>query len=290
MLSAEADTARGRYVFLLADCSGCHSVHDYSRLGGPVMPGYTGIGQVMPAELGLPGKIVAPNITPDKETGIGSWTGAEIIRAIRNGIGRDGRTLFPFMPYPYYNAMSDSDVSALVAYLRTLTPRKNQLPRTELPPGFPLPPSPPARSVPHPARANRVKFGEYLVTVAACADCHTPMGADHAPDQSKRFSGGFAIHLPGGLSVVSANITPDPETGIGKWTEKQFVARFLAYKRYATDEPPPPVGKDQFTIMPWLSFSQLTPEDLGAMYAYLRTVPAVKNSVRTHPPAVTAKR
>jgi hypothetical protein len=277
-----AQIARGRYVFLLADCNGCHSVHDNSRLGWPVAPGGFAKGQVMPAELGLPGRVVAPNITQDKETGIGAWTDQEILSAVRGGIGRDGRTLFPMMPYMFFRSMSDSDAKALVAYLRTIPPASNRLPRTELPPGMKLPPPPPVASVPQPSPSNRVRYGEYLVTVAACLDCHTPAGADHAPDRQRRFAGGTAFKFPGGIQVVSANITPDPETGIGSWTEQQFLNRFAVYKQYAKDLPPQ-IQPDQFTIMPWLGFSQLTRDDLGAIYAYLRTVPPVKNKAITHP-------
>ncbi len=277
-----AQVARGRYVFLLADCNGCHSVHDNARLGWPVAPGGLGKGQIMPAELGLPGKIVVPNITSDKETGLGAWSDAEILRAIRGGIGRDGKPLFPMMPYQFYRSMSDPDASALVAYLRTIPPVSNKLPRTELPPGMALPPPPPApASVPHPSRADRAKYGEYLVTVGSCMGCHTP-GGEGTPDMTRRFAGGEVFKFPGGIQVVSANITPDPETGIGSWTEQQFVNRFAIYKQYAEDLPPE-IPPDQFSIMPWLSLSQLTRDDLGAIYAYLRTVPAVKNKVVTHP-------
>ncbi len=284
-----AQLERGHYIYRLADCDGCHSVHDYSRLGGPVAPGGLGKGQVMPDTLGLPGKIVAPNITPDKRTGIGAWTAAEIERAIRGGIGRDGRTLFPFMPYHYSRAMSDHDVQALVAYLRTLPPVNNPLPPTELPPGMKLPPPPPVASVPDPARSNRVQYGEYLVKVAVCVDCHTPMGPDHRSDLSRRFAGGAEFRFPGGLTVVSANITPDKETGIGSWTEQQFINRFAVYRQYSNDLPPV-VGPGQFTIMPWLSLSQLSRDDLAAIYTYLRTVPPVRNKVDTHPKADQAAR
>jgi len=94
---------RGRFLFeRLADCGGCHSERDFSRFGGPVMPGGRGKGKVLPPDLGLPGVIVASNITPDRETGIGAWTDGEKIRAIREGIDREGRTLFPMMPYTNY--------------------------------------------------------------------------------------------------------------------------------------------------------------------------------------------
>jgi len=276
----KAQLERGAYIFKLADCNGCHSVHDNGRLGWPVVPGGIGKGQVIPETLGLPGTVVAPNITPDKETGIGAWTDAEKIRSIRDGIGRDGKPLFPLMPYYFYRSMSDSDVNSLVAYLNNLPPVKNALPRTKLPPGMEFPAPPPAGSVPHPDRANKVTYGEYLVTVAACMDCHTPE-VQGQPVESKRFAGGREFKFPG-VVVVSANITPDPETGIGSWTEQQFVTRFQIYRQYA-EKDSPPVGPDGFSIMPWLTLSQLTRDDLGAIHAYLKTLPPVTNKVQVHP-------
>src|SRR5579883_2604933 len=124
---------RGKYLFeVVADCDGCHSLRDFKRFGGPVMPHGRGIGNVMPAEMELPGTISAPNITPDRETGLGKWTDGEKIRAIREGIGRDGRVLFPMMPYQAYRKMSDEDVESLVAYLNSLEPVRHAVPRSQV--------------------------------------------------------------------------------------------------------------------------------------------------------------
>lgn len=276
----KAQIERGGYIFKLADCNGCHSVHDDSKLGWPVVPGGAGKGQVFPDTLGLPGTVVAPNITPDKETGIGTWTDAGKIRAIRDGVGREGKPLFPMMPSSFYRSMSDSDVVALVAYMNTLPPVKNVLPRTKLPPGMAFPSPPPAGSVPDPDRTNKVKYGEYLATLGACVDCHTPE-AEGRPVESKRFAGGREFRFPGAV-VVSANITPDPDTGIGSWTEQQFVARFRAYRQYA-EKGSPAAGPEAFTIMPWLALSQATRDDLGAIHAYLKTIPPVSNKVQIRP-------
>lgn len=258
----------------MADCNGCHSERDFSRFAGPVVPGGTGKGMVFPPELGLPGKVVAPNITPDKETGLGTWTDQQKIRAIRDGVGRDGKPLFPMMPSQYYRAMSDRDVEALVAYMNTLAPVKNPLPRTALPPGFQLPPPQAAGKVAHPNKSNRVKYGEYLVTIAACADCHTQMGPQGL-DTTKLFAGGREFNFPGGMRSVSANLTPDPETGIGKWSEEHFVKRFRMYRPYLKTGAPK-VAPHAFTIMPWLMLADTDEEDLRAIYAYLRSIPAVR--------------
>ncbi|HWR53349.1 MAG TPA: cytochrome c [Bryobacteraceae bacterium] len=285
LAATPAQVERGQYIFKIADCSGCHSERDFSRFAGPVVAGGTGKGMVFPPELGLPGKVVAPNITPDRETGIGAWSDQEKIRAIRDGVGRDGKVLFPMMPSHFYRAMSDRDVDSLVAYMNTLAPVKNSLPRTALPPGLQLPLPQAAGKVPHPDKADRVKYGKYLVTIAACADCHTPMGPQGL-DTTKMFAGGREFNFPGGMRSVSANLTPDPETGIGKWTEDQFVKRFRIYEPYLKAGAPK-VEPHAFTIMPWLMLADADEEDLRAMYAYLRSIPAVKATHRGDAQQVT---
>jgi hypothetical protein len=178
--------------------------------------------------------------------------------------------------------MSDTDVKALAAYLNSLPPVRNALPRTQLPPGMTFPAPPPVGFVPEPDRKNRLQYGEYLTTIGACADCHTKSDQGQ-PVPGMLLAGGEPFRFPG-LTVVSANITPDPETGIGNWTEQQFVNRFAVYRQYA-EKDPPQVGPDAFTLMPWLSLSQFPREDLAAIYAYLKTVPPVRNSVVMHPEA-----
>jgi hypothetical protein len=287
-----ARVQRGRYIFEnLSDCDGCHSMRDFSRFGGPVIAGGRGMGTVFPAEMDLPGTVVAPNITPDAETGIGSWTDGEKIRAIREGISRDGRVLFPFMPYPSYRHMSDEDVYSVVAYLNSLTPVRNPLPRTDI--KFPVSlfiksvPRPVEGPVPPPDRGDKLKYGEYLSTLGGCNVCHTPIKGGR-PAENMRFGGGREFHLPVGF-VVSANISPDQQTGIGKWTERHFLDKFYQYKEYA-EKGSPKCGPDAFTLMPWLGLSQLPPEDLEAIFAYLKSQPAVLNAVETHPWAAEESR
>ncbi len=275
--------ARGKHLFEdVMGCDGCHSDGDISRFGRPVTEG-RGKGLVFPAELGLPGTVVAANITPDLETGIGAWTDGEKIRAIREGIDRAGHTLFPMMPYANYRSLSDEDAQALVAYLNTLPAVRNPLPRTSL--RFPV--SLLIKSVPHPAGSipppdsrDRLKYGQYLATIGGCADCHTPIDSGR-PVAAKRLGGGREFRLPTAV-VVSANISPDAETGIGKWSEQQFLDKFYQYKEYA-EKGSPKVGPEGFTLMPWLGLSQLSPEELGAIYTYLMSQPPVHNAVETHP-------
>lgn len=276
---------RGRYLFqTMAECSGCHSDRDYTRLGGPVRPNGIGMGGIMPDELGLPGLVVAPNLTPDPETGLGNWTDGEIIRAIREGVDRDGNALFPFMPYPNFRHMSDDDVESLVAYLRTLTPIHNPLPRTKL--AFPVAlmiksvPQPVTGAVRTPTPADGLEYGKYLVTIGGCGDCHTQQKHGQ-PVEGMELAGGFELRMPLG-TVLSANITPDQQTGIGSWDEDGFVSRFRQYRDLA-DSQLPAVTPETFTLMPWLAYSHLTDQDLRAIYRYLRTVKPVAHKVQTHP-------
>jgi mono/diheme cytochrome c family protein len=278
--------ARGRYIFdSVADCGGCHSQRDFSLVGGPAVDAGRGAGSVLSDFMkGLPGTVVAPNITPDPDTGIGAWSDGEKIRAIRDGIDRDGNPLFPMMPYEGFRHMSDEDVEAVVAYLNSLPPVKHAMPKTAL--AFPVSlfirsvPKP-AGSVPPPDRANRVKFGEYLVSLGGCRDCHTPTDKGQ-PLSGKDFAGGQIFDTRVG-KVVSANITPDLDTGIGKWSEEFFLKKFYDYKEYVDQGCPKLSGPEAFTLMPWLGFSQKSPEDLGAIYTYLQSLPPVHNSVETHP-------
>ena len=275
---------RGEYLFTkLSDCDGCHSERDWSKFGAPAIASRRGVGAVMPPELGLPGRVVAPNITPDAETGIGSWTDGEKIRAIREGVSKDGRALFPMMPFTYYRSMSDEDVYSLVAYLNSLPPVKNQLPKSDLdfPVGLMIKGVPkPAGSVPQPDRSDKLKYGEYLVTMAGCRDCHTSMERGQ-PNLDKAFAGGREFQI-GKLVTYTANITPDETTGIGKWDEQRFVDKFHGYANFYANGSPA-ANQTNFTLMPWPSMSQIDEADLRAIYAYLRTVKSVFNPVDAHP-------
>jgi mono/diheme cytochrome c family protein len=123
---------RGRYLAVgLTGCRECHSQHDWSAHGAPVIPGTEGGGQWLNMP-DLPGHVVAPNLTPDVETGAGAWSDDQLARAIREGVGHDGRTLFPMMPYQDFRHMSDEDLASVVVYLRSLAPVHSQLSKTEI--------------------------------------------------------------------------------------------------------------------------------------------------------------
>jgi mono/diheme cytochrome c family protein len=283
--------ARGKYIFeSVSDCGGCHSQRDFTRLGGPEVPGRIGAGVILSDLVkGLPGVVVASNITPDNETGIGTWTDGEKIRAIREGVDRYGHALFPMMPYEGYSHLSDEDVQSVVAFLDSLAPIHNPLPKTKLnfPVGLMIKGVPkPAGTVAPPDKSDPIQYGRYLVTVGGCGDCHTPTDKQGAPLPGKLLAGGRIFETTYG-TVVTSNITPDNDTGIGAWNQAAFVGRFYAYKPMVTNEPPPATPAT-FTLMPWLGSSQQDEDSLKAIYAYLRTVPPVSNHVVTHPPAATS--
>jgi len=272
---------RGRYIFTSSTgCTGCHSLHDWSQHGGQVLPGGEGVGQVMWFK-DLPGRIVASNITSDPETGAGTWTDDQLARAIREGIGHDGRALFPMMPYQSLRHMSDEDLASLVVYIRSLPPVRNLLPKTEI--IFPVKylirgvPQPITEPVSSPDRSDRLKWGEYLITIASCNECHTPQDRG-APKPGLDYGGGFTLDGPWG-TVASSNITPDA-TGISYYDEALFIQAMRAgYVK----------ARKLNSIMPFGEFGVLTDDDLKAMFAYVRTLKPVKHRVDNSLPPTYCK-
>jgi mono/diheme cytochrome c family protein len=278
---------RGRYIFEnLAHCDGCHSPRDWMALDAPTIAETRGSGATFPAEFEFPGTVTSANITPDKETGLGAWTDGEKIRAIREGVSRDGRALFPFMPYPAYAKMSDEDVEALVAFMNTLKPVRKAQPKTVL--NFPVnllvkfEPKPVEGKVGNPDRNNPLKYGEYLVEMGECMACHT-MKERGKNIAGKEYAGGFEFPIAGFL-VRSANITPDEETGIGKWSEERFINTFKDRGRVATGSAAK-ATQATFSPMGWADRSHLEEADLKAIFAYLRTLKPVYHPVEVHPAA-----
>jgi len=276
-----ARLARGRYlVETVSSCFHCHSVHEY--VNGDWIPkkGMLGAGTVFPpGSLPLPpgSQVVAPNITPDRETGIGSWSDADIQRALQQGIAKDGRPLFNLMPYSQYRVFTAEDVKSIIVYLRSIPPVHNMLPVTRLP--FPVhvemdnavvPPLPKNASA-------ELRHGWYLTRVAGCADCHTALiKGKHSP--SMLLAGGMHFQGPFG-NVFSLNITPD-SSGIGFMSEEMF-ARTMRTGRVNGS------GLKLNPFMPFDDFRNLTPADIRAIYAFLRTVPKVRHNIdNTDPPTL----
>lgn len=284
-----ARIARGNYlVHHVTICLDCHSERTMAY-ALPFKPGREGVGGfVWSKQIGFPGTLAAANLTPDPETGLGQWTDGEIMRAIREGVDREGNALFAIMPYGHYASLSDEDTKSIVAYLRTLPAQKYVKPQRTLdvPLNFIVKfmPKPLAAPIPEPDRNDHHAYGQYLVTVAACAECHTPKDDKGKPLPGMDFAGGFEMHTPT-FRVVTANITPHPSTYMGKATKEEFIARFRAFSGYtAATAPEAPKGKN--TLMPWIAYSGMTDEDLGAIYDYLETLKPVEHEVKTFPDAL----
>lgn len=277
---------RGRYLTVnVLQCIDCHSVRAWTRYGGPPLPPYgagrpcldrsTPAAGVNVGQEHFPGVLCIRNITPDRETGIGAWSDGEIVRAIREGIGRDGRGLFPIMPYFIYRDLSDADVRAVVAYLRTLpAARSNELPERTI--EFPLNllvrlwPKPVAGPIVASDPAlDRIAYGEYLGKVARCEFCHSPReprGLEPIP--GRRYAGGMPFYLGKERVMYPMNLTPHA-TGLGAWTREQFIARFRAH---AT---PQPIKPRNNTLMNWNAFAGMTDDDLNLLYDFFMTLPPV---------------
>jgi hypothetical protein len=280
-----AEVMRGAYLARhVTDCFGCHSQHDWKRWAGPEVGPEGAGGGCMGADYGVPGQLCIPNITSDREHGVGAWTDAELLRAIREGVDRDGEALFPMMPYVEYRNLSDEDARAIVAFLRTLRPIPNDVPETslEFPVSFFIKMVPKPLDGPVAAPPDQLGRGRYLATVAGCRFCHTPVDDHEQPLPGKDFAGGHDLIGYWG-KTRSANLTPDP-TGLGSRTREQFIGQFRAYANpSAGASPMSPVPAGRNTPMPWLALAGMSDEDLGAIYDYLRTVPPVANSVDRFP-------
>jgi mono/diheme cytochrome c family protein len=277
-LAARTDPAtveRGRYLVEdVIGCAGCH--------GDPTSAKKPGASAAVPLSGGVvfdipPGRFYPPNITPDRETGIGNIPDSLLARAIREGVRDDGRVMIPFMEK---QELSDEDIVAVLSYVRAQPAVHHVVPPHErtligdvvfatllaTPKGPQTPP--PAVS----PRGATVENGRYLVEVAVgCGGCHTQRdmasGAYTGPKlagaraQIEDESGGHA-----GRMWSPRNITIAPKTGVlARLTEDQFVARFRAGRL----QPGSP--------MPWETFRRMHEDDLRAMYRYLVTVPPVEN-------------
>ncbi len=274
-----ARLARGRYlVETVSGCFDCHSVHEYVNGQWIPKPGMTGAGNVFPAGfVALPpgAVVVASNITPDRETGIGSWTDADIRRAIQQGIAKDGHPLFDMMPYWQFRVFTPEDVKSIIVYLRSIPPVHNALPATKLP--FPVAVTTNKAIIPPlPKNASaELRRGWMLARVSGCEDCHTPIVRGQRPP-SMMFAGGMHFQGPFG-SVFSLNITPSA-SGIGFMSEAMFARTLTTGRVNGT-------GDQLNPIMPFDSFRNLKPSDIRAIYAYLRTVPKVRHNIdNTDPP------
>ena len=266
-----AEIARGKYIFGATGGCGCHT-----ESGNPPKPPNSG-GRKYEGPFGT---AYSSNITPDPKTGIGNWTDEQIIAAIRLGRRPNGERLVPVHPFTVFNGMAAEDLKALVAFLRTVKPVNRQIPPKKLVPLFESIALPawlaafaPRESPPAAVPTSGVSRGEYLVrAVAHCGECHSPRTLTQATDNS-RFLGGNARHPEGAMP----NVTPDHETGIGKWSEEEIAEYLVSGNK--------PDGDVAGGLMAEViegnlaGYKDMTKADLLAIAKYLKTIPPVKNRV-----------
>ncbi len=272
--------ARGKYLVHLAHCFDCHSERDAK---GNQVRGLEGAGRVLPPEesnIPLPHFLVAPNVTPDRETGAGSWTDAQLARALRDGIGHDGRILHKMMPYWNFRYLTDEDLASIIVFLRSLPAVHHPLPKRNLAEQPVTDWRPEVQPSPLPADAPAdARRGEYLVHIGTCTGCHTTADPRGRPVPGMLFAGGRVFARPWG-TVASANLTRDP-SGLGYYDEAQFIRTIRTGR----------VGARSLSrTMPFPLYGHLTDDDLKAMFSYLRTLPPVQHRVdNTEPPTLCPK-
>lgn len=214
-----------------------------------------------------PFKVTATNITQDKETGIGAWTDAQIKTLLRTGKRPNGVQIAEVMPTSFYGIITERDMDAIVAYLRTIKPIKNKVPdpiyKMRLPHhAFPGSEKPYTEAM----MSDKLKKGFYLATIGHCMECHTPFkaggGKDFVGDLGK---GGMEFPGPWGKSV-SRNITSSKAKGLGDWSDAEIKTAITAGKSRDGSPLKPPMG--------YPYYAKMTADDLDAVVAYLRTVPA----------------
>jgi mono/diheme cytochrome c family protein len=247
---------RGRYLMQgVVACGNCHAARGAR---GEILAekGLSG-GQVFDD---VPFKAYAANITPDPATGIGKYTDAQLVKAIREGVRPDGRLIGPPMPIEFYRHMSDDDVRSIVIYLKAQPPVANVVAPSEyrmsLPPNY----GPPVGHVKAPPAGPTAKYGEYLANIAHCMECHTARDAAGAPRLAAWGAGGMVFKGPWGESV-SRNLTP---TGLKDWTDAQIAKAIRTGVDRAGNPYRPPMAYD--------FYKTINDADMRALIAYLRTL------------------
>jgi mono/diheme cytochrome c family protein len=260
--------ARGEYLAEgLLQCFVCHSERDWNAPGAPPVAGRKGAGKVFRDD--GKSRLVAPNITPDRETGAGGWTDDMLARAIREGVGHDGRALHPQMWYSSFRALSDEDLASVIVYLRSIPPVRNALAPTRLTPdelaSIASEPEPLLDSVQGPDPADALARGRYLVHVADCEGCHTSWYSERMPGV---LAGGNEITRDG-HAAFSTNITPHASGA------SYDAAGFIQIIRTGK-------GGTLSGLMPWIVFRNLDDADLTAIHGALRRVMPVQHWISNH--------
>ena len=258
--AAQSPVERGEYLARAGDCVSCHTAPG----GAPFAGGL---------RLGTPfGYMLAPNITPDPETGIGRWSQADFYRALHDGVNRRGQDMYPTMPYDFYTRVTRADVDAIYAYLRTVKPVRNAVDVNHL--DFPFN----VRTAmgvwrelyfregvyrPEPSQSAAWNRGRYLVEgLGHCSDCHSPRNLLGGIEKTKQFSGAL---IDGWFAL---DLTSDISTGLGSWSTQELATYFKTG-----------VAKDKTTTLGPMaevirnSLSYLTDDDRMAMAEYLKLLP-----------------
>jgi mono/diheme cytochrome c family protein len=268
--ASQQELLRGRYIFGAAGGCGCHTAK-----GQPANSG----GRRYDGPFGT---VYSSNITPDEKTGIGTWTDEQIITAIRSGRRPNGERLLPVHPFTVFNGMAAEDLKALVVFLRSVPPvSKAKQPRRIAVPLFEsvflpawLAAFAPRETPPPSAPTAGVPRGEYLVrAVAHCGECHTPRTMTMATDNGRFLAG----NPKGPEDATMPNITPDADTGIGKWTVEQ-IAEYLA----TGNKPDGDVAgglMGEVIDGTLAGYKDLTKADRAAIAQYLKTIPPVRNKI-----------
>jgi mono/diheme cytochrome c family protein len=258
--------ARGKYLSEAADCEACHTAEHGERFAG---------GRPFDTDFGT---IYSPNITPDKETGIGDWTDADFIRAVHEGIAKDGTRLYPAFPYAAYTYLTEEDVLAIKAYLFAQPAVKNEAPANTL--RWPYNQrglmaiwsalyNPKERFQPVADKSPSWNRGAYLVeALGHCGDCHTPRTMLQALDNRKKFSGGMAE------GWRAYNLSSDKESGIGLWSAEEMETYLKTGHSQNKGSAFGPMAQAVH-----LSFQKLTPTDVSAIVEYVRSVPPVSSDL-----------
>src|SRR5690554_2391657 len=271
--------ANGKYLANnVMVCMDCHSTRDWSRFSAPLVDGTLGKGgELFDQAMGFPGRYISKNITPFN---LANWSDAELFRVITSGMTKSGKAIFPVMPYHYYAGMDEEDIKDVIAYLRTIEPidyapeeSVSDFPMNLIINTMPREPI----FTKKPEKEVSIAYGKYLVNSAGCVECHTPFDGT-ALEMDKAFSGGRQFPMPEGL-VITPNITPHPETGIGLWSKDAFVARFKAYDMENGYQPPVVKSGEFNTIMPWTMYAGMDETDLAAIYTYLQSLEPIENKV-----------
>lgn len=246
------DPDAGKYIATLTGGCGCHFNRDLAGLAG---------GNKFEGPFGV---VYARNLTPDMETGIGSYSESDIVSLLRTGAGSGGWQLHPVMPYAAFSALSDKEALDVAAYLHSLTPISNAVPDRELT----ADPAPftPAVAPPAEAPTDPVARGAQLATIARCGACHTPNNEDGSPNTDLMLAGATV------RDSISANITPDEETGIGKWSEAEIAALLRTGTR-----PDGSAVEGAMAQQIERRFNILTEADALAIAAYLKSIPAISH-------------